>query len=157
MNALIKQSSVTVESRRTFLGQTGLEFSGTAIALLSGHEALAAKVNKAAESDLRILNTALGAELEADRTGSRHCGLIGRRAGSVPGLPYSSAMRNTGLVWNEKTLDHFLRSPMKAVPGTSMGYDGIKDDGERQDLIVFLLEADWTTSCQNLTGKARQP
>lgn len=136
---------------------SSLVLSGTAIALLSGHEALAAKFDKAAESDLRILNTALGAKLEADRTGSRHCGLIGRRAGSMPGLPYSSAMRNAGLVWTEKTLDHFLRSPMKAVPGTSMGYDGIKEDGERRDLIVFLSEAGHTTPCQNLTGKARQP
>lgn len=65
MNALIKQAITTVEPRRTFLSQTGLLLSGTAIALLSGREALAAKVDKAVESDLRILNTALGAELEA--------------------------------------------------------------------------------------------
>ncbi len=65
MNALIKHAIAAVEPRRTFLGQAGLVLSGTAIALLSGREALAAKADKAAESDLRILNTALGAELEA--------------------------------------------------------------------------------------------
>lgn len=65
MNALIRQAIAVVEPRRTFLGQAGLLLSGTAIALLSGREALAAKTDKAAESDLRILNTALGAELEA--------------------------------------------------------------------------------------------
>lgn len=95
--------------------------------------------------------------LEVDRTGPRHCGLIGRRAGSIPGFPYSPAMRSVSLVWNEKTLDHFLRSPMKAVPGTSMGYDGVKDDGERRDLILFLREAGRTTPCQELAGKARLP
>lgn len=68
MNALIKQAIAAVEPRRSFLGQAGLLLSGTAVALLSGREALAAKaakVDNAAESDLRILNTALGAELEA--------------------------------------------------------------------------------------------
>ena len=68
MNTLIKQAIATVEPRRTFLGQAGLLLSGTAVALLSGREALAAKAAKAdhaVESDLRILNTALGAELEA--------------------------------------------------------------------------------------------
>lgn len=65
MNALIQQALTATEPRRSFLGQAGLLLSGTAIALLSGREALAARVAKAAESDLRILNTALGAELEA--------------------------------------------------------------------------------------------
>lgn len=68
MNTLIKQAIAAVEPRRTFLGQAGLLLSGTAVALLSGREALAAKAAKAdhaVESDLRILNTALGAELEA--------------------------------------------------------------------------------------------
>lgn len=96
--------------------------------------------------------------LETDRTGPRHCGLIGRRAGSVPGFPYSSAMRRAGFIWNEKTLDHFLRSPLTVIPGTSMGYDGIKDDGERKDLILFLREANQTPSCQNLpTGTTHAP
>jgi rubrerythrin len=65
MNTLIKQAIAAVEPRRTFLGQAGLLLSGTAVALLSGREALAAKADEAVESDLRILNTALGAELEA--------------------------------------------------------------------------------------------
>lgn len=65
MNTLITQAIAAVEPRRTFLSQAGLLLSGTAVALLSGREALAAKADKAVESDLRILNTALGAELEA--------------------------------------------------------------------------------------------
>lgn len=52
-------------SRRAFLSQSGLVLSGTAIALLSGNHALAAKSGSAAEADVRILNSALGAELEA--------------------------------------------------------------------------------------------
>ena len=51
-------------ARRFFLAQSGLLLSGAAVALLAGRDALAAKGN-AAEGDVRILNTALGAELEA--------------------------------------------------------------------------------------------
>ena len=76
-----------------------------------------------------------------DRTGPRHCGLVGRRAGEVPGFAYSEAMRRSGIVWDARTLDRFLADPMKAVPGTSMGYAGVKDARERADLIAYLREA----------------
>ena len=85
--------------------------------------------------------------LQTDRTGPRHCGLIGRRAGSVPGFDYSPAMRKSGIVWTEANLDRFLRAPMEVVPGTAMGYDGIKDDAERHDLIVFLRLAGRSEQC----------
>ena len=79
--------------------------------------------------------------LDRDRTGPRHCGLFGRKAGSVPGFEYSSAMKKSGIIWNEKTLNLFLANPAKTVPGTSMGYDGVKDSQERGDLIAYLKQA----------------
>ena len=51
-------------ARRLFLARTGLTLSGAAVALLAGNEALAAKTSGKA-GDIQILNTALGAELEA--------------------------------------------------------------------------------------------
>lgn len=79
--------------------------------------------------------------LAYDRTGPRHCGLFGRRAGSVPGFAYSDAMRRSRIVWDEKTLNLFLADPLKTVPGTSMGYAGVKDRQERSDLIAYLKQA----------------
>ena len=79
--------------------------------------------------------------LTTDRTGPHHCGLIGRRAGTVPGFDYSRAMKDSKIVWNERTLDRFLANPLKAVPGTSMGYAGIPDAAERRDLIAYLAHA----------------
>ena len=52
-------------NRRAFLGQSGLLLSGAAVALLAGRDALAAKGGESTDADVRILNTALGAELEA--------------------------------------------------------------------------------------------
>jgi rubrerythrin len=52
-------------TRRSFLGHSGLLLSGAAVALLAGRDALAAKGGASGESDIRVLNSALGAELEA--------------------------------------------------------------------------------------------
>jgi rubrerythrin len=52
-------------ARRLFLGQSSLLLSGAAVALLAGSDALAAKSGGASATDVQILNTALGAELEA--------------------------------------------------------------------------------------------
>lgn len=79
--------------------------------------------------------------LEHDRVGPRHCGLFGRKAGSVAGYAYSPAMKKYGVTWNEETLDRFLENPLKIVPGTKMGYAGIKDPQERVDLIAYLGQA----------------
>ncbi|HET7729890.1 MAG TPA: c-type cytochrome [Usitatibacter sp.] len=83
-----------------------------------------------------------------DRAGPRHCGLIGRRAGSVPGFEYSEAMRSSKIVWSEAALDRFLANPMKAVPGTSMGYAGIPSASERADLIAYLKAAGDPRRCR---------
>ena len=52
-------------ARRRFVTRSGLLLSGAAVALLAGRDALAAKGHAATESDVGVLNTALGAELEA--------------------------------------------------------------------------------------------
>ena len=52
-------------ARREFLTQSGLVLSGTAIALMAGRDALAKTGGKPTEDDVKILNTALGSELEA--------------------------------------------------------------------------------------------
>ncbi len=79
--------------------------------------------------------------LAYDRVGPRHCGLLGRRAGSVPGFAYSPAMKKANIVWTGATLDRFLAKPTRTVPGTSMTYDGVPDPVERADLIAFLEKA----------------
>jgi len=76
--------------------------------------------------------------LTRNRTGPKHCGLFGRTAGTVEGYRYSPAMRESGIVWTEASLDAFLESPRTAVPRTKMGYAGIKYPQERADLVAYL-------------------
>jgi cytochrome c len=80
--------------------------------------------------------------IEYNRTGPKHCGLLGRSAGSVPGYEYSAAMKKSGIVWNRKTLERFLADPTKTVPGTTMTYAGVPDAKERADLIAYLGKGD---------------
>lgn len=79
--------------------------------------------------------------LNHNSVGPRHCGLFGRQAGTLKGYSYSTAMKKYGVTWNEETLDHFLENPLKVVPGTKMGYAGVKDAQERADLIAYLKQA----------------
>ena len=63
---LLANDTATSAARRAFLGKSGLLLSGAAVALLAGQETLAAmKGGKSTAEDVRILNTALGAEFEA--------------------------------------------------------------------------------------------
>lgn len=86
--------------------------------------------------------------LTFDRVGPRHCGLLGRRAGSVPGFGYSPAMKQARIVWNEPSLERFLAAPTKVIPGTTMTYDGVPDRQERADLIAYLRQVDRTPACR---------
>ena len=65
-------------------------------------------------------------------------GVVGRRAGELPGFRYSRALRNSRIVWNEATLGAFLTDPQSTVPGNLMPYPGLPDETARRDLIAFL-------------------
>jgi len=78
--------------------------------------------------------------LTANADAPLHCGLIGRKAGTVPGFPYSEAMRASGLVWDEQTLDEFLTAPYQVLPGTIMGFPGFSQPADRADVIAYLQQ-----------------
>jgi cytochrome c len=79
--------------------------------------------------------------IEHDLVGPRHLGLLGRKAGSIPGFPYSDAIRRSGITWSETTLNEFLSGPQAYVPGTRMTFTGLPDAQDRADVIAFLKEA----------------
>ena len=66
--------------------------------------------------------------------------LIDRKAGLVEGYKYSKAMKSSGVVWDEESLDEFLTKPRKVIPKTKMAFRGIKNKSLRDDLISFLKQ-----------------
>ncbi|GGD85809.1 hypothetical protein GCM10011515_01810 [Tsuneonella deserti] len=100
----------------------------------------AASTAAAAETPAAFMQCKVCHTTEPDRNliGPSLAGVYGRRAGSLAGYPYSTAIKQAGLTWDEGTLDTFLTSPMKAVPGTKMTYAGIKDPAARREVIAYL-------------------
>lgn len=74
-------------------------------------------------------------------TGPNLHGLFGRKAGAVEHFAYSTAMRDSGIVWDQATLEKYLHDPKKFVPGTRMAFPGIDSDKEIGDLLAYLREA----------------
>lgn len=68
-------------------------------------------------------------------------GIFGRKSGSVEGFQYSSAMKGKNIVWDEETLDQYVKNPTVFVPGARMLTGGVADDEKRRDLILYLKEA----------------
>lgn len=73
-----------------------------------------------------------------NRVGPSLFGIVGRKSGSVEGFHYSDANKNSGLSWDQATLDKYLTDPRGTVPGTTMTYAGVKNDEQRRDIIAYL-------------------
>lgn len=65
-------------------------------------------------------------------------GVVGRPAGTFPGFNYSTANKDSGLTWDEATLQKYLADPQAVVKGTKMIFPGIKDPAKVNDVIAFL-------------------
>lgn len=82
--------------------------------------------------------------LEPDRnmTGPSLATLWGRKAGSLPSFErYSDALKSSGIIWDDRSLDGWLSDPQRMVPDNDMPFEGIKDARVRADLLAFLKEA----------------
>lgn len=77
-------------------------------------------------------------QMGANTIGPDLKGVVGRKAGTVAGFVYSKAMLNSGLTWDEATLDAYIKKPSAKVPGNAMVFAGIEEDADRKDLIAFL-------------------
>jgi len=75
--------------------------------------------------------------LDEDDVGPRHRGVVGRRAGSVPGYAYSPALKSSGLVWDSNNLDRWLTNPQALVPGAKMFF-AMPSPQDRADVIAYL-------------------
>lgn len=74
-----------------------------------------------------------------NRLGPTLHGVVGRKAGSVEGFAFSPAMKDSGITWDEATLDKFITSPNQVVSGNKMQpFGGVADAGERKKIVDYL-------------------
>ncbi|MFN3619281.1 c-type cytochrome [Sphingorhabdus sp.] len=73
-----------------------------------------------------------------NKTGPSLNGLIGRKAGTVPGFAYSAANANSGITWTKEKLFQYLEKPQRVIPQTKMIFAGLPDAQKRADVIAYL-------------------
>ena len=74
----------------------------------------------------------------AHKQGPNLNGICDQPAGQSSGYSYSNALKNSGITWDKKSLDLFLKNPKAMIPGTKMVFAGIKKKKERECLIEYL-------------------
>lgn len=76
---------------------------------------------------------------EAARSGPTLHRLFGAKAAQLqPGYRYSPALKASGIVWDEKTLDAWITKPSAMVRGNRMSFGGMADPAMRKALIAYL-------------------
>jgi cytochrome c len=92
-------------------------------------------------------------ELNRNMTGPSLAGVSNRKAGSLDSFPrYSPAIKQSGVVWNDQSLDRYLENPAGFIPGNHMTFPGIPDEKTRADLIAFLKQSPQSGAAQEQKG-----
>lgn len=78
----------------------------------------------------------------ANKVGPNLWSIVDRPIASHEGFGYSGAMKEFAqggsVVWDYEHLNGFLLAPKQHVPGTAMGFAGLKKDDERANVIAYL-------------------
>ncbi|NHB78589.1 c-type cytochrome [Rhodobacter calidifons] len=65
-------------------------------------------------------------------------GVVGRKAGTFDGYPYSEALKNAGFVWTRGALKAWMEDNDGLVPGTRMRHVGIADPTVQDFILAYL-------------------
>lgn len=77
-------------------------------------------------------------EAGAALAGPNLYGILGTTAGMRPGFASSGAMQASGILWTPATLDAFILSPAKVVPGNRMSFFGEIDEARRKAIVAYM-------------------
>ena len=65
-------------------------------------------------------------------------GVVGRKAGTFDGYPYSQALKAAGFVWTPGALRAWMEDNDGLVPGTKMRHVGIEDPTVQDFILEYL-------------------
>ena len=91
----------------------------------------------AAPAEVAICKSCHAFEPGKNGVGPTLFGIVGSKAGEVPGYAFSPALKASGIVWDREKLDAWLQGPMKMVPGTKMVI-AVPDAARRKAIIDYL-------------------
>lgn len=72
------------------------------------------------------------------RVGPNMWDLYGSTAGTKEGFAYSKAMKASGLVWNDETLNGYIENPRRFMPGNRMSYAGLRKPEDRAAVLAYI-------------------
>ena len=75
--------------------------------------------------------------LDQNKEGPRLGDVYGRKAGAVPGFPYSEALKSSSITWDTARLDRWLTDTETVIPNNDMDFR-VPSGEERADLVAFL-------------------
>jgi cytochrome c len=134
------------------------KFSIVALVTFASLSSALAESGDASRGQQDFLACAPCHSLEPDRnmTGPSLANLWGRKAGSLPSFDrYSDALKSSGIIWDDRTLDGWLTDPERMVPDNEMPFEGIKDGRVRADLLAFLKDATKPGASPERTAQAQ--
>ena len=81
-------------------------------------------------------------EKPQNKTGPHLIDIFGRPAGSLDSYSrkYSKAIKSSGIIWDEETLDAYITAPRKYIKGGRMAFAGLKKPEDRADVIAYLRQ-----------------
>ncbi|MEI4232622.1 c-type cytochrome [Roseovarius sp. D22-M7] len=77
-------------------------------------------------------------ENERNGVGPHLVGVVGRDIASVDGFNYSDALAGLDGNWTLDKLSAWIENPREFAPGNRMGYQGLKDQQDRANLMAYL-------------------
>jgi len=118
-------------------------FAMAALATIAFLSPASAQLGDAARGQQNFRACAPCHSLEPDRnmTGPSLANLWGRKAGGLSSFErYSEALKASGIIWDDRSLDGWLTDPDQMVPDNEMPFNGIKDARVRAELLAFLKD-----------------
>lgn len=73
-----------------------------------------------------------------NKIGPNLFGIVGSKAGTVPGFNFSAAMKKSGITWTDEKLEAYVMHPQQVVPGNRMPFGGLSSKKQADDLVAYL-------------------